>query len=335
MPAPTAFTPAVQTALNLEVVNQFRSGFALGTSRISGLLNVCGPRTSSSEHLVVLIAGKNFNLYRRARNEKDLRLRKANAYEQRSKLGNYADFLVIDRMDVIYDRWGVVMLTSETAGAEAAEGPTRMVEALVPVAMAIECYTGEPYWSATQPIKPGSATTYPNVQDLGALDFSSFDEAEKLLAHIPDEDGHRTNNQVRRISCGPVYKQIALEIAKNRYPKDYAGGINLRADQMIEVDIVPDWDEDLWMVSDTRQDSDMPFYFVEGRPLAVRPLYTDVNGSYETLENMLVWAVDGDMAAALGNPRKAFLSANPANAEAIAAKYAAKYELNDFDFTLE
>lgn len=334
MPGSIVWTPAVRGALNLRVINKFGAGFAAGSQRISGLLDACGPRTTDSELLVTLVLGKHFNLHRRDRDSDEVKKRGVNIYEQRAKLGNYADFLTINRFDVIYDKIDRVMATAETAGASAAEGPTRMVEALIPVALTIDCHTEQPFFSESHPVKKGSSDTFANVDDLGDLDFDAYDEAKRQFKMIPDEDGHACNSEPKILAVGPKFEAVGREIVENEMPKDFAGGRNLRTRDGVQLVVVPDWGDEFWCLLDTRMDSDMPFYFVEGRPLAVKPLYVDPNGAYEILQNELIWAVDGDMAVALGNPRRAFMAAHIEDAATIAATYAAKYELNDFGFDL-
>lgn len=326
------YTPAVQERLNVAVVNQFRSGFGAAASRISGLLDICGPRTTTELFIVTLILGKNFKLRRRDFDSDEQTKRGVNIYEQRAALANYVDFLSMRRVDALYDKIERLMASAELEGASAGEAPTRMIEALVPSALAINDYLGTPYFFTGKALKPGSTTTWGNVEDLGPLDFDSYDAAEERLAKLPDEDGRACGSQVTVLAVGQKYKQIGREIVENPRPKDYAGGDNLRSRDGARLIVVPDWDDDFWAVFDTRTDGDMPFYFVEGRALTVMPLHTDPMSAWCIENNELLWAVDGDLATALGNSRRAFMSANPAQAAAIAAKYASRYELNDFSF---
>lgn len=326
------WTPAVRDALNTQVVNKFQAGTL--SARVSGLLNICGVRSATAENLVTLVLGKNMQLRKRARGSDAGTKREANIYEQRAKLGNYIDFLSMDRMDAKYDKIDKIMATAESAGLSVAEAPTRMVEALVPTALSLECHTGSFFFDTDHPIKPGSATTFANVSNLGALDFDSYDEAERLFAQMKDEDGRACGSTPTVLAVGSKYKQIGREIVNNSRPKDYAGGDNLRAQDGVQLVVVPDWDDEFWCLFDTRTDSDRGFYFCEGSPIRLKPLHTDIEGAYETINNELLWAVEGDMAAALGNPRRAFMAANPASASAIVTKYSAKFELNDFGFDL-
>lgn len=329
-----AWTPAVRDALNLEVINSFGSGTISGTQRVSGLLDICGAKTSKSENIVVSILGKNFRLRKRGREVDTVTKRGVNIYEQRARLGNYVDFLSIDRMDVIYDKIERVMATAETAGMEVAEGPTRMIEAAVPLALSIPDHTGTSFFGVNKPIKPGSSVTFDNRADLGALDFTSYDEAERRLAQIPDEDERACNSRVRVLAVGQKYKQIGREIVENPRPKDYAGGDNLRTQDRAKLIVVPDWPDTFWMVADTDLENDMPFYCVQGRALQLKPLYTNPEGAWEIEHNELLWAVEGDLAIALGNPRRAFMSVDPADVAAIVADARQKFTMNDFDFDL-
>ena len=327
-----SWTPAVQKILNTKVINAFQAGAA--TREPSGLLDICGARTTDSENIVTLVLGKNFNLRRRSFDSDEVKKRAVNIYEQRAKLGNYLDFLVVNRGDAIYDKIGKILATAALAGADVAEGPTRMVEALVPTALNILCHTGQNYFDTDHPVKPGSSDTFANLVDLGALDFASYDEAEQRLAQLPDEDGRACGSKVRTLAVGSAYKAIGREIVNNTRPKDYAGGDNPRAQDGVKLVVVPDWGDEFWCVFDDALDADKPFYFVEGRALRVKPLYIDPEGAYETLNNELVWAVDGDMSVALGTPRRALMAADPSDKAAIVDKYSAKFDLPDFDFSV-
>lgn len=330
-----SWTPAVQEALNTRVVNRFNQAAIAAMQRTSGLIDICGFRTSTEENLSVFVLGKNFRLRKRGRDSDEIVKRGVNLYESRAKVANYVDWLTISRNDAIYDKVEKIAAIAGTAGASAGEWPDRMVETLVPVALTLECHTGQNFFDTDHPVKPGSSTTFANVANLGALDFDTFDDAKKRLMKLPDEDGNSCGAQVTVLAVGPDYEELAYEIAKNPNPKSYAGGTNLRASRGIEVKVVPNWDTDVWMVCDTRVDDDMPFYFVESRPLTASPLFTGIDDPIVRERNELSWGVDGHLAVALGNPRRAFMVANPANATTIAAKYAAACDLNDFDFTLD
>lgn len=333
------FTPRVRDALNTAVINKFDAGVAAGSTRISGLLDVCGLKEASVENISALVLGRNFRLRRRDPNSNAIQPSQTNIYENRAKLGEYIEFLDVPRRQVLYpggiDRAGVA---SSQLGLDVAEAPTLMVEALVPAALAINDHTGTPFFSAAKPIKPGSATTFPNLLALGALDFTSYDQAEKALANgIKDEDGRACGSRVRVLAVGQGYKQIGREIVENSRPKDYAGGDNLRSKDGVQLIVVPDWDDDFWCVFDTYLDDDRPFWFVRGRTLQIKPLHIDPEEAWCIENNLLRWALEGDMAVALGNPRRAVMAVDdtdPAAIAAIVAKYASKFELNDFSFDL-
>lgn len=331
--ATISYTPAVREALNLRVINSAVSGAA--NARISGLLDICGVRGTDSQNVVAFILGKSMKLKRRHLNSDAMTKRGANIYEHRARLGTYVDFLEVPREDALYPA-GIdkIAAVAELAGMDIAEGPTRMVEAIIPASLAIQCHTGQNFFDTDHPIKPGSSTTFANLADLGALDFDSYDEAERRLAQgIKDEDGRSANSRVRVLAVGQKYKRIGMEIVENPRPRENPGD-NLRTREGVRLIVVPDWDDDLWCVFDTDLDNDRPFYYFEGRPLTLKPLETDPNGTYATKYGHLLWAVDGDIGVVLGNPRRAFMSANPANAATIAAKYRARFELNDQTFAL-
>lgn len=331
------WTPAIQEALNTAVVNKFESGWAAAVQRISGLLNICGPRTSDAENVVALVVGKDFRMHLRRRGTDIIIEEGVNAYEHRARLGNYYRFVTVDRQDALYNKWNRVMASAEAAGASAAEAPTRAVEALVPLSLGVTCHTGEPYYSAAHPQKPGSSTTFPNLLDLGALDFDTYDTAVKTMAENPDEDGHACGSRPKVLAVGPAYKEIGREIVLNKRPKDYAGGDNLRADDQVELVVVPDWGDDLWAVFDTGIDFDMPYYYVEGRPIVVLPTHIDLNGAWEIEHQQLQWCVEGDIGVVLGNPRRSILVVEDDSAPAVAAliaKYRKKFDLNPQDFSL-
>lgn len=330
------FTPRVRDRLNTVVINNFDSGVAAGTGRISGLLDVCQAKSASAVNVVALVLGKNMRVRRRDPNSDEVIKRATSIHEHRARLGTYVDWLSVQREKALYPSV-VDELAAGAAqlGMGVAEAPTRLIEALVPASLAITCHTGEPFFAETFPIRPGSAITTGNVMEAAALDFDTFDEAEQRLAQIKDEDGRSCGSRVRVLAVGQKYKRIAQEIIQNKRPKDYAGGDNLRADDGVRAIVVPDWDDEFWGVFDTDVPNDAPYYLAKGRDMAIKPVYIDPEEPLARLNNELLWGLEGDMAACLGNPRRALLAVkdtDPAYIAAIVAKYTAKFELNDFDF---
>jgi hypothetical protein len=328
-----AFTPAVQQALNIAVLNKFGSGFFGAANRVSGLLNIAGIRPVDSENIVTLVVGKNLKIRRRGRNTDEARKRKVNIYEQRAKLAPYFELLTVDLMDARYGKLEQLLITSETAGAAAAEAPTRAIETLIPFSLSLACHTKKTFFAVDHPVRPGSSQTWANLANLGPLDFDSYDLARQMFMQMPDEDGNACGSQPTVLAVGPKYENKGLDIVQNRRPLAFAGE-NLRTDQKVELVVVPNWGDEFWCLFDTRLDSDRPAYFAEGRALRAGPLFTDPEGPTEKLTGELSYLVDGDIAVALGNPRRAFMAANPANKTTIAAKYKKHFEMNDFGFDL-
>jgi hypothetical protein len=329
------WSPAVRNALNVQVVNNFAAGTL--TARISGILDVVGAKTTDSENIAALVLGKNFSLYKRPRNANPVHKRGVNIHEQRAKLGNYAEFLSMNRFDAIYDKIDRILATAQEGGRIAAEGPSRMVEAAIPIALETVGYDAVPYFSELHPVSgnPGDTSVFSNLKDYGDLDFEAYDQAVQDLAELPDEDGYASGGTVTHLLYSPKYATAAREILTSLHPLNYAGE-NFRAQDGVKGIKIPAWaGDDMWAVVDASMDADRPFWFVEGRQLRLKPLYTDPEGTWETLTNELLWGIEGDMAVLLGNHRKAILSAPAANLATILAKHKARFEMNETTFDLE
>jgi len=325
------WTPAVRNALNVQVVNRFAAGTL--AARISGVLDIVGPKTSDAENIAALVLGKNFSLYKRPRNANPVHKRGVNIHEQRAKLGNYAEFLSMNRFDAIYDKIDRILATAQMGGLIAAEAPSRMVEAAIPIGLETVGYDGVPYFSASHPVSgtPGDTPVFSNLKDYGDLDFAAYDQAVQDLAELPDEDGYASGGTVTHLLYSPKYATMAREILTSQHPLAYAGD-NFRVQDGVKGIKIPAWaGDDMWAVVDASMEVDLPFWFVEGagRQLRLKPIYTDPEGAWETLTNELLWGIEGEMAVLLGNHRKAILSAPAANLATILAKHKARFEMND------
>jgi hypothetical protein len=328
------WTPAVQAALNTKVINSFGAGF--GRARVSDLLQVCGiGDAADADKYVALIVGKDFAMNLRAKNSDEIEVGGQNVYESRGEVGNYQRWIWLARQEALFDN-GInkLVLISASMGESAAEQPSRMIEAAVPIALEAVCHTGESLYDAAHPIKPGSATTFANRDELGALDFDSYDEAVVQFAQIPDEDGRAGGSKPDVLAVGPGNEQMGREILLNRVPLAKSGGENTRIADGRRLVVVPDWPTNFWTLFDTSSPDDRAFYYCEAIPFTVSPIETDPNGPYAKKHNRIEWCVDGWAAMVLGNPRRTFMSVAAADVATIIANAKAKMKLNKFDFAL-
>lgn len=328
------WTPAVQEALSIKVINSFGEGFT--TARVSDLMQICGPGNGAADadKYVAIIVGKDFAMELRERDSDERNIGGVNLYESRAEVANYQRWIWLTRHDALFDKIGKLAAIAAAVGASAAEQPSRMVEAVVPIALEAVCHTGQPFFDDAHPVKPGSSDTFANMDDLGDLDIEAYDEAQRQLAQIPDEDGRASGAKGTVLAVGRKWKEIARDILMNRVPLANQGGENQRTGDGTTLVVVDDWPSTFWGLFDTTAPTDRPFHYCEAVPFTVRPIETDPNGPYAIKHNRIEWAVDGYAAMVLGNPRRAFLSVADASVATVIANAKAKMKLNKFDFSL-
>jgi hypothetical protein len=330
-----AWTTAVQEALNLRVIKTFGDGFS--AARISGLMQIVAPSTgdvAGGNKYSALILGRNLQMQRRSKDSDKRDIQDVNAYETRAQAANWQSWIQLSREDALFDNIGKLLAIADRAGTTAAEHPTRMVEAVVQLALEETCHTGKTYYADDHPVTPGSAETFANTDNLGDLDFASYDEAVAQFAAIPDEDGYATGAAPTILAVSAKYKEMGREITKNARPKDYSGGDNPRASDGVELIVVPSWPSEMWGLFDTSSPRDRAFAYAEAKAFEVSPIETDPNSAYAKKYNRIEWCVDGYAAVLIGNPRKSFLSVDPADVAAMLVAIKKKIDLNEFDFTL-
>lgn len=328
-----AWSPPVSDALNTRVIRTFGDGF--GQARVSGLMQVAAPGDAQGgQNYAAIILGKNLQMSRRKNGTDTRDIQSPNAYEHRARAANYQTWIQLSREDALFDQIGKVIGIAELAGQKAAEHPTAMIEATIQLGFEYVDHTGTVFYSGSKPVKPGSTSTWANTDELGALDFDSYDEAVRQFSQIPEEDGRASNNKASFLATCSDYKEIGREILKNTRPKEYAGGDNLRASDGADLVVVPDWPTGMWGLFDCTTQRDRAVHYIEALPFTVSPIETDPNGSYAKKFGRLEWLVDGYAAACYGNPRKSFMVYPQASVAAMLTAIKAKIDMNDFDFTL-
>jgi hypothetical protein len=327
------YTPAVQDVLSTVVVSRFGDGVA--AARVSGIMQICAPgMPQGGANYVALILGKNGQMQRRDKDSDEVDITGVNIYESRAEVANYQRWIRLSRHDAKFDRVDKLRAVSHAAGMSAAEQPTRMVEAVVPLSLELVCHTKVPFYSKLHKVNPDSSETWANMDDLGPLDFDSYDEGVRQFAQMPDEDGRACGSKPSILACGTAHKERGREILANQRPKDYQGGDNPRTADNVQLVVVDDWPETFWGLFDCASTEDRSHHYVEAEPFRVIPVETDPDGPFAIKYNRIEWAVDGYAALLLGNPRKSFLSVKDANVAAIVAAAKAKMQLNEFDFRL-
>lgn len=325
---PIAYTPAVQRRLSTAVIAKFEGAF--NNVRASDLLAICGTQPAGGfREVVALIVGKNLSLQRRGAKEDTIDWREPNVYAHGSETAEFITGISISNIDAKADRIDKLLAIASTAGAAAAELPSRMIEAMIPLALEQASYDGEAFYSDSHLVVPGGPATFANTDNLGALDLAAYDEAVTQFAQMPDEDGRACNSKPSVLFYGSDYREVARDILTNRVPLASAGGENMRVGDGVRGIEVADWPSTFWGLADLRS-SERAFHYAEFEPFRVVPWITDPNSPEAIVRNGLRWIVQGRAAMVLGDFRKTFLSVNPSDVAAIVAAAKAKLELNKF-----
>lgn len=321
------WTPLVSETLSTRVVARFVGAFQ--NVRASDLLAICGTGDGGgTRNVVALIVGKDLSLTLREKGEDKINWREPAIYAHGATMANYVQGITLSRLDALDDQIGKLMAISETAGGIAAEQPSRMIEALVPLALETESYDNVPYYG-DHPQKVGSSTVVSNWADLGDLDIASYDEAVTLFSQMKDEDGRACNSKPSVLMYGSDYREIARDILTNRVPLNSAGGENMRTGDGVRGIEVADWPKTFWGLCDLRG-TDRPFWYNELKGFTVTPWITDPNSADAIVHNGLRWIVDAWVAMLLGNWRKSFLVIAPGDKAAVIAESKAKLKMNKF-----